>query len=70
VHVTVELRELVTDGESIPASATDIRPEHRQEIIAVMRGLAKQIHEEEQWRGGHEAGESDTEQENYDPMDE
>ena len=45
VHVTVEVRELVTDGESIPASATDIRPEHRREIIAVMRGLAEQIHE-------------------------
>ena len=42
-QVTVEVRELVTDGESIPASATDIRPEHRQEIIAVMQGLAKQI---------------------------
>jgi len=32
--------------------------------------LENEIHEEEQWRGGHEAGESDTEQENYDPMDE
>jgi hypothetical protein len=49
------VRELVTDGiailrigDSIPASATDIRPEHRQEIIAVMQGLAKQIHEEGQ----------------------
>lgn len=31
--------------------------------------LENEIHEEEQWRGGHEAGESDTEQENYDPMD-
>ena len=55
VHATVEVRELVTDGiailrigDSIPASATDIRPEHRQEIIAVMQGLAKQIHEEGQ----------------------
>jgi hypothetical protein len=46
--VTVEVRELVTDGESIPASATDIRPEHRREIVAVMRGLAEQIHEEGQ----------------------
>jgi len=48
VHVTVEVRELVTDGESIPASATDIKPEHRREIFAVMQGLAKQIHEEGQ----------------------
>ena len=32
--------------------------------------LENEIHEEEQWRGGHEAGESDTERENYDPMDE
>jgi hypothetical protein len=31
--------------------------------------LADEIHEEEQWRGGHEAGQSDTEQENYDPME-
>jgi hypothetical protein len=46
--VTVEVRELVTDGESIPASSKDIRPEHRREIIAVMRGLAEQIHEEGQ----------------------
>jgi hypothetical protein len=43
VHATVEVRELVTEGESIPASATDIRPEHRQEIIAVMRTLAERI---------------------------
>jgi hypothetical protein len=49
------VRELVTDGiailrigESIPASATDIRPEHRREIVAVMQGLAKKIYEEEQ----------------------
>ena len=48
VHVVAEVRELVTDGESIPASATDILPEHRQEIIAVMQGLAKQIYAEEQ----------------------
>ncbi len=45
-HVTVEVRELVTDGDSIPASSKDVRPEHRREIIAVMRGLAEQIHEE------------------------
>jgi hypothetical protein len=43
VHATVEVRELVTDGESIPASATDIRPEHRQEIFAVMRTVAERI---------------------------
>ena len=43
VHATVEVQELVTEGESIPASATDIRPEHRQEIIAVMRTLAERI---------------------------
>jgi hypothetical protein len=48
VHVVVEVRELVTEGESIPASATDIKPEHRREIFAVMQGLAKQIHEEGQ----------------------
>ena len=32
--------------------------------------LEHEIHEEEQWRGGYEDGESDTEQENYDPMEE
>lgn len=32
--------------------------------------LEIEIHEEEQWRGGHEEGESDTEQQRYDPMDE
>lgn len=32
--------------------------------------LEREIHEEEQWRGGHEEGESDTDRENYDPMDE
>lgn len=32
--------------------------------------LENEIHEEKQWRGGHEAGESDTESENYDPLDE
>ena len=48
VHVVVEVTELITNRPSIPASATDIRPEHRREIIAVMRGLAKQIHEEGQ----------------------
>ena len=48
VKVTVGVTELIYDEQRIPASATDIRPEHRQEIIAVMRGLAKQIHEEEQ----------------------
>ena len=42
-QVTVEVRELVTDGESIPASATDIRPEHRREIDAVIRTLAERI---------------------------
>ena len=48
IHVTVDVRELITDGESIPASAKDIRPDHRGEIIAVMQHLAKQIHEEGQ----------------------
>ena len=43
VHATVEVRELVTDGESIPASATDIKPEHRREIVAVMRTVAERI---------------------------
>ena len=46
VHVTVDVRELVTDGESIPASATDIRPEHRGEIVRVIKHLAKTIDEE------------------------
>jgi hypothetical protein len=31
--------------------------------------LENEILEEEQWRGGHEDGESDTEQENYDPLE-
>ncbi len=50
VHVTVEVRELVTDGiailrigESIPASATDILPQHRQDIVAVIQALAERI---------------------------
>ena len=46
VHVVVEVTELITDRPSIPASATDIRPEHRQEIIAVMQVLARQIYAE------------------------
>jgi hypothetical protein len=48
VRVTVGVTELQYDEQHIPASATDIRPEHRQEIIAVMQGLAKQIYEEGQ----------------------
>ena len=48
VYVTVEVRELITEDASIPASAKDIRPEHRREIIAVMQHLAKTIHEEGQ----------------------
>jgi hypothetical protein len=48
VKVTVCVTELVYDEQHIPAGATDIRPEHRREIIAVMRGLAEQIHEEGQ----------------------
>ena len=47
-EVIVEVRELVTDGESIPASSEDVRPDHRREIIAVMRDLAQKIHEEGQ----------------------
>ncbi len=50
VHATVEVRELVTDGiailrigESIPASATDILPQHRQDIVAVIQALAERI---------------------------
>jgi hypothetical protein len=46
VRVTVGVTELVYDEQHIPASSKDIRPEHRGEIIAVMRGLAEQIHEE------------------------
>jgi hypothetical protein len=48
VKVTVGVTELIYDEQQIPASSKDIRPEHRREIIAVMRGLAKQIHEEGQ----------------------
>jgi hypothetical protein len=47
-EVIVEVRELVTDGESIPASAKDIRPDHRGEIVRVIKHLAKTIHEEGQ----------------------
>ena len=46
VKVTVCVTELQYDEQQIPASSKDIRPEHRREIIAVMRGLAEQIHEE------------------------
>ena len=31
--------------------------------------LENEIHEEEQWRGGHEEGESDDDKENYDPVE-
>ena len=48
VKVTVSVTELQYDEQHIPASATDIRPEDRREIIAVMQGLAEQIHEEGQ----------------------
>jgi hypothetical protein len=46
VRVTVGVTELQYDEQHIPASSKDIRPDHRGEIIAVMRGLAEQIHEE------------------------
>ena len=46
VKVTVCVAELQYDEQQIPASSKDIRPDHRGEIIAVMRGLAEQIHEE------------------------
>ncbi len=48
VKVTVCVTELVYDEQHIPASATDIRPDHRGEIIAVMRRLAEQIRDEGQ----------------------
>jgi hypothetical protein len=48
VHVVVEVTELITDRPSIPASAKDILPEHRREIIAVMRTLAERISKGEQ----------------------
>jgi hypothetical protein len=48
--------------------------EFMRDLIAANRAkadrLENEIHEEEQWSGGHEAGASDTERENYDPMDE
>ena len=46
VRVTVEGEEVIYDEHRIPASSTDILPEHRGEIIAVMQGLAKQIRDE------------------------
>jgi hypothetical protein len=48
VKVTVGVTELVYDEQHIPASSKDIRPDHRGEIIAVMRGLAEQIRDEGQ----------------------
>jgi hypothetical protein len=48
VKVTVCVTELQYDEQQIPASSKDIRPDHRGEIIAVMRGLAEQIHDEGQ----------------------
>jgi hypothetical protein len=48
VKVTVCVTELQYDEQQIPASSKDIRPDHRGEIIAVMRGLAEQIHAEGQ----------------------
>ncbi len=48
VKVTVCVTELQYDEQRIPASSKDILPEHRREIIAVMRRLAEQIHEEGQ----------------------
>ena len=74
------------ESAAIDAMLTENRPFDETSPIAheyadFMRGLIaknrakadrleNEIHEEEQWRGGHEAGESDTERENYDPMDE
>ena len=74
------------ESAAIDAMLTENKPfDHTspidQEYAEFMRGLIaknrakvdrleNEINEEEQWRGGHEAGESDTEQENYDPMDE
>jgi hypothetical protein len=48
VRVSVCVTELQYDKQHIPASSKDIRPDHRGEIIAVMRGLAEQIHDEGQ----------------------
>ena len=48
VKVTVGVTELIYDEQQIPASSKDIRPDHRGEIIAVMRGLAEQIRDEGQ----------------------
>ena len=48
VKVTVGVRELLADGDSIPASSKDVLPDHRREMIAVMQKLAKQIHAEGQ----------------------
>lgn len=47
IHVTVEVVELIVDRPSIPASAKDILPEHRQEIVKTMAHLAQRIHAEE-----------------------
>jgi hypothetical protein len=47
VQVTVAVNEVINDTQQLPASTKDILPEHRREIIAVMRTLAEQIHTKE-----------------------
>jgi hypothetical protein len=57
--------------------ASPIAKEYAEFLRGIISGARNQIdeleceiHEEELWRGGHEAGESDTEQQHYDPMEE
>lgn len=42
----------------------------KEKWTSIVNNIADDIHEEEQWRSGAEAGASDLEQENYDPMEE
>jgi hypothetical protein len=74
------------ESAAIEAMLTENKPfDHTspidQEYSDFMRGiiaknraaadrLEEEIHEEEQWRGGHEEGAEDETKENYDPMDE
>ena len=46
IHVTVSVQECV-DGGSIPANATDITREHRQDMMRVMWELSRRIHDEQ-----------------------
>jgi hypothetical protein len=58
------------DSSPIAHEYADFMREIIEKNRAKVDRLENEIHEEEQWRGGHEEGAEDDTKENYDPMDE